>query len=186
MVLASCFVTVFGVSFVCAFIILRLVWYVNNLGVNNCHKKNKINLTEVVHIATNKPCQRQHYHNTHNKAIARPPASRTVTICPRGLSGIECRSAQRVQRFGVCVVPCVVCPAACAVQSAWVRWSGQGSPAGHIAAAQPLPVSLSTTEKIKKTHPTFTKRNLSDCASLQIFRKIQKDPSRSVDCAIIS
>nr|DAE75256.1 MAG TPA: hypothetical protein [Caudoviricetes sp.] len=56
--LSSCFVTVFGVSFVCAFIILRLGWYVNNLEVNNYHKKSKINLTEVVHIATNKPCQR--------------------------------------------------------------------------------------------------------------------------------
>lgn len=63
---------------------------------------------------------------------------------------------------------------------------GRGTPAGYIAATQPRPVGLSTTEKIKKTHPTFTKRNPSDCASLQIFRKIQKEPSRSVDCAIIS
>lgn len=36
------------------------------------------------------------------------------------------------------------------------------------------------------THPTFTNPNPFDCASLQKFRKIQKDPSRSLDCAIIS
>lgn len=36
------------------------------------------------------------------------------------------------------------------------------------------------------THPTFTNRNPSDCASLQNFRKIQKDPFRNLDCAIIS
>lgn len=40
--------------------------------------------------------------------------------------------------------------------------------------------------RVANTHPTFTKRNLSDCASLQIFRKIQKDPFRSLDCGIIS
>lgn len=35
------------------------------------------------------------------------------------------------------------------------------------------------------THPTFTKRNPSDCASLQIFRKIQKDPERGLRCGIL-
>lgn len=76
-----------------------------------------------------------------------------------------------------CCLRCAVCPGAL----------GLGSPpAGYIAAAQPRPVSPSTTEKIKKTHPTFTKRNPSDCASLQIFRKIQKDPYWRLDCAIIS
>jgi hypothetical protein len=44
----------------------------------------------------------------------------------------------------------MVCPAACRVPSFRVRWSGQGSPAGHIAATQPRPVSPVTTEKIKK------------------------------------
>lgn len=58
-------------------------------------------------------------------------------------------------------------------------------PAGYIAAAQPRPVSPVTTEKIKKTHPALTKRNLSDCASLQIFRKIQKGPSPGLICAIL-
>lgn len=59
-------------------------------------------------------------------------------------------------------------------------------PAGYTAAAQPRPVSLSATEKIKKTHPTFTNQNPSDCAILQKFQKIQKDPFRSLDCGIIS
>ena len=35
-------------------------------------------------------------------------------------------------------------------------------------------------------HPTFTNPNPSDCASLQKFQKIQKDPFRSLNCAIIS
>lgn len=61
------------------------------------------------------------------------------------------------------VVPCVVCPGicpslvlarpallACAVQSFRVRWGLGSPPAGYKAAAQPRPVSLSTTEKIKK------------------------------------
>lgn len=79
------------------------------------------------------------------------------------------------------------CAAPCRAQPFRVRWSGQGAPpAGYIAAAQPRPVSPVTTEKIKKTHPTFTKRNPSDCASRQKFRKIQKGPFRNLDCAIIS
>nr|DAR83579.1 MAG TPA: hypothetical protein [Caudoviricetes sp.] len=39
---------------------------------------------------------------------------------------------------------------------------------------------------LTNTHPTFTNPNPSDCASLQKFRKIQKGPSRSLECAIIS
>ena len=58
--------------------------------------------------------------------LQRPPPSRSTR---RALSGIECRPVQRVQRLGVCVVPCVVCPAsgaaclaACDVQAVRVRW----------------------------------------------------------------
>ena len=127
----------------------------------------------------------------------RPPVSRAGTIARRGLSGIECRPVQRVQRPGVCralhglpwYLPALVL-ARSALLPVVCRRSGcagvQGTPAGYVAAAQPCPVSLSTTEKIKKTHPTFTKRHLSDCASLQKFPKIQKDPFRNLDCAIIS
>ena len=35
------------------------------------------------------------------------------------------------------------------------------------------------------THPTFTNPNPSDCASLQKFRKIQKDPSPGLICVIL-
>ena len=63
---------------------------------------------------------------------------------------------------------------------------GSGTPAGYTASGVPRPVRPSTTEKIKKTHPSFTKRHSSDCASLQKFQKIQKDPFQSLDCAIIS
>ena len=104
----------------------------------------------------------------------------TGAACPA--SGL--RSALVLARPGISGTACA---AACAAQPFRVRWSGQGSPpAGHIAAALPRPVSPVTTEKIKKTHPTFTKRNPSDCASRQKFQKIQKDPFRSLDCGIIS
>jgi hypothetical protein len=77
----------------------------------------------------------------------------------------------------------VVCLAACDVQAVRVRWSGQGSPAGHIAAAQPLPVSLSTTEKIKKAQK-ITPPTLSIS---KIPLQKQKDPYKgSVFCAILA
>ena len=112
---------------------------------------------------------------------ARPPAPPPPRSAWRGLSGIGCRSVQRVQRPGVCIGarPVVCGRSGCA-------GVGRGAPAGHTAATQPRPVSLPTTEKIKKTRPTFTNPNPSDCASLQKFQKIQKDPFRSLDCAIIS
>lgn len=39
---------------------------------------------------------------------------------------------------------------------------------------------------LQTTHPTFTNQNPSDCASLQKFRKIQKDLFQCLDCAIIN
>lgn len=47
------------------------------------------------------------------QAVQRPPPVRST---PRGLSGIECRPVQRVQRPGVCVgawrgFPCYLCAA---------------------------------------------------------------------------
>nr|DAT65849.1 MAG TPA: hypothetical protein [Caudoviricetes sp.] len=50
------------------------------------------------------------------------------------------------------------------------------------------PVSSDQNKKgtfFANTHPTFTKRRPSDCASLQKFRKIQKDPSSGLICAIL-
>ena len=60
-------------------------------------------------------------------ALQHPPPVRSAR---RGLSGIECRPVQRAQRPGVL----------------WLR----SPPEGYTAAALPSPVSLSTTEKIKK------------------------------------
>ena len=97
---------------------------------------------------------------THCADTPAPPSFRSTR---RGLSGIECRPVQRVQRPGVCAVcavSCVVClasgtacAAACRVQSVRVRWGLGSPPAGYIAAAKPRPVSPATTEKIKKTTP---------------------------------
>lgn len=118
-------------------------------------------------------------------ALQHPAQSRS----PRAVSGIECRPVQRVQRPGACRalrglpciwhgLPCCLCCAVCPGEL------GLGSPpAGYIAAAQPCPVSLSTTEKIKKAqkkHPT------PYCQS-QKFRKNKKDPYKgSVFCAILA
>jgi hypothetical protein len=72
-------------------------------------------------------------------ALQRPAPLRSAR---RGRSGIECRPVQRVQRPGVCVVPCVVCPASgmvcpavCDVQAFRVRW-GAGA---HRRGIQPPP-----------------------------------------------
>ena len=119
--------------------------------------------------------------------LQRPAAG---TIAPRGLSGIGCRPVQRAQRPGVCVVPCVVClasgtvcPTTCDKQAVRVRWGLGSPPAGYTATAQPRPVSLSTTEKIKKAqknHPT-------PIANLKNSAQKQKDPYKgSVFCAILA
>ena len=52
----------------------------------------------------------------------------------------------------------------------------RGHPGGYGKRPGGWEVSPSTTEKIKKTHPTITKRNPSDCASLRIFSKKTKRP----------
>ena len=68
-------------------------------------------------------------------------------------------------------------------------------PAGYTGSTGSGVVDTSRRKNSKKaffgvraanTHPTFTNQNPSDCASLQKFRKIQKDPFRSLDCGIIS
>ena len=96
-----------------------------------------------------------------------------------------CVSVRRVLYGLPCIWHGLCCCLCCAIRSGCAG-GGRGTPAGYTAAAQPRPVSPVTTEKIKKTHPAFTNQNPSDCASLQKFRKIQKDPFWSLDCAIIS
>lgn len=114
---------------------------------------------------------------------------------PRAVSGIECRPVQRVQRPGACralrglpwYLPRpgsgTACATACAVQSFRVRWGLGSPPAGHTAAAQPRPVSLSTTEKIKKAQ----KLAAQFCATKNFPPQKQKDPYKgSVFCAILA
>lgn len=119
--------------------------------------------------------------------ISRPPAFRTGTIyqtravwyrvqisaaCPA--SGRVCRALHGLP----CCLCCAVCPGAL----------GLGSPpAGYIAAAQPRPVSPSTTEKIKKTHLILTNQTPSDCASPKNSAQKQKDSYKgSTFCAILA
>lgn len=88
--------------------------------------------------------------------------------------------------WAVCLASGTVCAAACRVQSVRVRWGFGLHRRGIWDEPGVGQVSPATTEKIKKTHPTFTNQNPPDCASLQKFQKIQKGPFRSLDCAIIS
>ena len=125
------------------------------------------------------------------------PAPAPPRSLRRGLSGIECRPVQRVQRPGVSwhglpwylarpvLLPVLCNPSGCAggwgihrrgIQGA--PWVGQVMPAHSEANKKGVPPA--------DTHPTFTNPNPFDCASLQKFQKIQKDPFRSLDCAIIS
>ena len=121
--------------------------------------------------------------------IAGSPASAAVPISLRSVSSIwACVSVRGLLR-AVWLASGTVCAAACAVQSVRVRW-------GHLRGMGPearvgvvSPVSSDQNKKgtfFANTHPTFTNPNPSDCASLQKFQKIQKDPFRSLECAIIS
>lgn len=117
--------------------------------------------------------------------------SRAGTIARRGLSGIECRPVQRVQRPGVCralhglpwYLPALVL-ARSALPPVACRRSGcagvQGTPAGYVAAAQPRPVSLSTTEKIKKAQ----KNTPPPIVNLKNSAKTKKTPTKGL-CSVL-
>lgn len=92
--------------------------------------------------------------------------------------------AQRVQRQGVCALPCVVClasgmvcPAACAVQSVRVRWSGQGC-TGGVYSRRPAPPGQSRhhpkNKKGSKNHPT------PYCQSQKFPAKTKKTPTKGL------
>lgn len=88
-----------------------------------------------------------------------------------------------------CLASGTACPAACDVQAVRVRWGHPGGIGPEARVGAVSPVSSDQNKKgafIANTHPTFTNQNPSDCASLQIFRKKQKDPFRILDCGIIS
>lgn len=88
----------------------------------------------------------------------------------------------------VLVLPVMCRPSGCA------RWGGghRRGIQGAQGVGQVMPAIKFFKEKgvfsvpLANTHPTFTNQNPSDCASLQKFPKIQKDPFRSLDCGIIS
>nr|DAE49530.1 MAG TPA: hypothetical protein [Caudoviricetes sp.]DAH64499.1 MAG TPA: hypothetical protein [Caudoviricetes sp.] len=78
--------------------------------------------------------------------------------------------------------------AACRVPSFRVRWGHPWGIGPEARVGVVSPVSSDQNKKgafIANTHPTFTNQNPSDCASLQIFRKIQKGPFPGLICAIL-
>lgn len=122
-----------------------------------------------------------------------PPSRSSCAACPA--SGRLCLALRGLPWYLSRPGSGTACPAACAVQSVRMRWGLglhwrgiQGAP----GVGQVMPAIKFFKEKgvfsvpLANTHPTFTKRNPSDCASLQKFQKIQKDPFWSLDCAIIS
>lgn len=78
------------------------------------------------------------------------------------------------------VVPCVACPAACRVPPFRACWGLGSPPAGYTAAAHPRPVSLSTTEKIKKAQ----KLAAQFCATKNFPRKNKKTPTKGL-CSVL-
>lgn len=120
---------------------------------------------------------------TVSDTLKRPPPPRSAR---RWRSGIECRPVQRVQRPGVCGSALHLArPALLLVvhSRSGCAGVGRGAPAGYIAASQPRPVSLSTTEKIKKAQ----KITLPPIINLKNFPQKQKDPYKgSAFCAILA
>lgn len=117
------------------------------------------------------------------------------THCPPS-SAAAVPIAQRAQRPGVCVCAwrglpcCLYCAGRPGALGCWgLRRRGIQ---GALGVGQVMPAIKFFKEKgvfsvpLANTHPTFTNQNPSDCASLQKFQKIQKDPFRSLDCGIIS
>lgn len=137
---------------------------------------------------------------THCAALQPPAPPRSARDC---LSGIECRPVQRVQRPGVscwCVVCCgrsalhlarpALLPVLCSRSGCAGGWGlHRRGIHGTPGVGQVMSAHSEANKKgvlLANTHPTFTNQNPSDCASLQKFQKIQKDPFRSLDCGIIS
>lgn len=106
--------------------------------------------------------------------VAQPPASAAGAIYPVQRARLALHGLPCFWHGLPCCLCCAACPGAL----------GLGSPpAGYIAAAQPRPVSLSTTEKIKKAQK-ITPPPLSIS---KISRKNKKDPYKgSAFCAILA
>ena len=98
--------------------------------------------------------------------VAGSPAPAAVPICPAWVvSGIECGPVQRVQRPGVCALPCVVCPGICppwfwhglrcslscsAVPGA-LEWAGGST--GGVYSRRPAPPGQSRHHRKNKKDP---------------------------------
>ena len=126
-----------------------------------------------------------------------PPSSAAAgTICSawpvwyRVQTGAACPASGRV----CLALHGLSCRLSCAVVPGALEWAGVHRRGIWVepGVGQVMPAIKFFKEKgvfdvtLAKTHPTFTKRNPSDCASLQKFQKIQKGPSLGLDCAIIS
>lgn len=122
------------------------------------------------------------------------------TRCPPSTALPPVRSARRSVSSVRACVPCLVwsalhlarpalLPVLCSLSGCAGGWGLhrrgiQGAP----GVGQVMPAHSEANKKgtfFANAHPTFTNQSLSDCASLQKFQKIQKDPSQSLDCAII-
>ena len=102
------------------------------------------------------------------------------THCPPS-SAAAVPIAQRVQRQGVCALPCVVCLAACDVQAVRVRWSRQGC-TGGVYSRRPAPPGQSLNhrknKKDSKKHPT------PYCQFQKFPAKTKKTPTKGL-CSVL-
>ena len=127
------------------------------------------------------------------ETLPRPPASSTVTICPRGLSGIECRPVQCVQRLGggmpwhlsalvlarPALLPVVRSPSGCA--------GGWGLHLWGIWGESGVGWSIPRVEKIQKRRfsflptPSFLRKTPPPPLSIsKISRKNKKTPTKGL------
>ena len=112
--------------------------------------------------------------------LRRQPSAAAVLIYP----------VRRVQRPGVCALPCMVClasgtacAAVCRVQSFRVRWTGQGG-TGGVYSRRPAPPGQSLYHrKNKKGFKKFA----AGFSATKNFSKNKKDPYKgSVFCVILA
>lgn len=117
--------------------------------------------------------------------IAGSPASAAVPISRCSVwACVPCLAWSTLHLARSELLPVVRSRSGCAGGWGLHRRGIQGAP----GVEQVSPVSSDQNKKgtfFANTHPTFTKRRPSDCASLQKFRKIQKDPSSGLICAIL-
>lgn len=149
-------------------------------------------LVKLIHINMDKIKRPKLY--TLPDTLRRQSSAAAVLICPAWAvwyqvqTGAACPASGGVSCFvWSALLPVVCSPSGCA---------GAGvSTSGVYGESRGVGWSTPRVEKIQKrrflgvvlqtTHPVFTKRNQSDCASLQIFKKIKKDPSPGLICAIL-